>query len=360
MTPDEEWEKFLQKLLVETTLPQIQEIVPKFKEIEEQNKAREAQEKNNDFIYSIMNNIPMNPIEETNENGDKVFKLEAHKNDYAQNAPANPRPQIQTPMQQTKHEINTVEEKPKSFIDKYKGLSPLPAAQKAFSKSPNLPTEFQYYGLSSKLSDNEKPSEKMAQQNTFYKVKDIKNPELQQDYFRRAAHMYNLDPNDPSSQEKILNTNVVIPKVDSDLYQNIKESDTTQKWVANNYDNNNLENASIEYPLDGEILNDSKRALFGTIHRADMSKSHQNPDGSYTAIPTDEYDYNEWQLQKYEKDDFKTPKKAFKKLIYNQVARANNRAHKQQEASQLENYILSAPVWYSEEELEKMRRKHLH
>ncbi len=47
-----------------------------------------------------------------------------------------------------------------------------------------------------------------------------------------------------------------------------------------------------------------------------------------------------------------------KNIFKNIYKKINNRAVEQQQAGQLENYLLSAPIHYSKEELEEILRKY--
>ena len=74
-----------------------------------------------------------------------------------------------------------------------------------------------------------------------------------------------------------------------------------------------------------------------------------NNDGSFDTRMDDGYDF---EFQKLAKNN--NAKNIFKN-IYKKI---NNRAVEQQQAGQLENYLLSAPIHYSKEELEEILRKY--
>ena len=245
----------------------------------------------------------------------------------------------------------------KNVYSKYEGLFPLEAAQKALSKSSiGKTSEKQYYGYSANLADGEAPSDFMKEQNDFYKLKDITDPELRKIYIEKAAKMYGLNPSAPDTYERVKNTVIVMPKQNSQLYNQIKNSETFQRWVAENYEkikNNETPDETITFP--SSLFDSDKRALYATIHRADI-KAKVNKDGSMQIKLNDGFDFEKWKLKDYKnaknlKDFLGTP-------IYNQIIRANNRAHNQQESGQITNYILSTYFNLTEDELEEMLRKY--
>ena len=246
---------------------------------------------------------------------------------------------------------------PKDLNSKYSGLSPLQAVQKAASKSPfGKSSEKQYYGISSHLADGEKPSKFMQEQNNFYKLGEITDPDLKNMYIKKAAAMYGLDPSSPDAYERVKNTDVVMPKPDSQLYNQIKNSETFQKWVAENYwkiKNNEDYETSITFP--GALLDPDKRALYATIHRAGI-QAKVKEDGSLLGGLGDGFDFEKWELKHYK--DAKNLKDFFTTPFYNQIIRANNRAHNQQEAGQITNYILSTFLNLSKDEVEEILKKH--
>ena len=196
----------------------------------------------------------------------------------------------------------------------------------------------------------------MKEQNDFYKLKDITDPDLRKIYIEKAAKMYGLNPSAPDTYERVKNTVIVMPKQNSQLYNQIKNSETFQKWVAENYEkikNNETPDETITFP--GSLFDSDKRALYATIHRADI-KAKVNKDGSMQIKLNDGFDFEKWKLKDYKnaknlKDFLGTP-------IYNQIIRANNRAHNQQESGQITNYILSTYFNLTEDELEEMLRKY--
>ena len=261
-------------------------------------------------------------------------------------------------------ELSAVKEKPiyqnQNINSKYAGLTPMQKAQKAASKSHVSTTEGHYYGLASRLNDGDKLSKYDKDQNNIYSVKDFNGKEHGQSYAQKAAKMKGLDINNPADYEKIQNTKVVMPKEGSALYNHAKNSDTTKQWIAQNYEkykNGTIkpEDQHIQYP--GALLNNSKRALFGTIHNAEMNKSKLNPDGSFTVWPDDGYDFDKLNkipldLTKIRnKNDLKTSWQNFK---HNRFVPVNNRAYEQQQKGQLENYILSMPITYTKEEVDNI------
>ena len=247
---------------------------------------------------------------------------------------------------------------PKDLNSKYSGLSPLQAVQKAASKSPfGKSSEKQYYGISSHLADGEKPSKFMQEQNNFYKLGEITDPDLKNMYIKKAAAMYGLDPSSPDTYERVKNTDVVMPKQGSQLYNQIKNSETSQKWVAENYwkiKNNENYKTSIEFPKTWKNDN-AQRSLFATIHNADLYPK-LNDDDSMTLTLSDGYDFDKLMLKHYR--GAKSYGEVPKIWLDNRITNINNRALKQQEAGQIERFLLSTSISLTKEELEEILRKH--
>ena len=109
-------------------------------------------------------------------------------------------------------------------VKKYKGLGPIEALQKAATKIPFPNTEAEYYGISAKMADGEDMTKRAKEQNTFYKLKDIQDPEIAKNLREKMAKSKGLDINNPNDFEEIQNTNVVVPKPDSNLYKHAKNS----------------------------------------------------------------------------------------------------------------------------------------
>lgn len=245
-----------------------------------------------------------------------------------------------------------------SISDKYKGLTPMEAVQKAASKLPIPNTEAGYYGISAKMSDGEEMSKKAKEQNTFYKLKDIKDPEIAKNLREKMAKSKGLDVNNPKDYQTLQNSSVVVPKVDSDLYKYVKNSEKTKQWVADNYDK--LENKTIEnkvkhitYPA--SVAFPSKRALNLTIQNADLTTSKVNKDKSMNVRLDDIYDFSEMKKQH---TNTHNPINMGKQAWHNVISDINNRAYSQQEKGQLEPYGLSMPIYYTPEEIEEMKKKY--
>ena len=253
-----------------------------------------------------------------------------------------------------KDKVNKIE----NIYSKYEGLFPLEAAQKALSKSSiGKTSEKQYYGYSANLADGEAPSDFMKEQNDFYKLKDITDPELRKIYIEKAAKMYGLNPSAPDTYERVKNTVIVMPKQNSQLYNQIKNSETFQKWVAENYlkiKNNEDYKTSIEFPKTWKNDN-AQRSLFATIHNADLFPKLNN-DGSMSLTLSDGYDFALMNKMDYSGvkniDDLKS------RLKHNIVVDINNNAYKQQDNKQISNYLLSTQIVLSKEELEKILLKY--
>ena len=192
----------------------------------------------------------------------------------------------------------------------------------------------------------------MKEQNDFYKLKDITDPDLRKIYIEKAAKMYGLNPSAPDTYEQVKNTVIVMPKQNSQLYNQIKNSETFQKWVAENYEkikNNETPDETITFP--GSLFDSDKRALYATIHRADI-KAKVDKDGSMQIKLNDGFDFEKWKLKHYM--DAENIKEWPNTLLYNQFTRINNRAFEQQEVKQLERYLLSTTITLDKNELEEI------
>ena len=245
-----------------------------------------------------------------------------------------------------------------SISDKYKGLTPMEAVQKAASKLPIPNTEAGYYGISAKMSDGEEMSKKAKEQNTFYKLKDIKDPEIAKNLREKMAKSKGLDVNNPKDYQTLQNSSVVVPKVDSDLYKYVKNSEKTKQWVADNYDkleNKTIENKDKHITYPAAIMNPEKRALNLTIQNADLTTSKVNKDKSMQVGLNDVYDFKGMQKDMEDTVDIV---ELVKQVVYNDTADINNRAYSQQEKGQLEPYGLSMPIYYTPEEIEEMKKKY--
>ena len=220
-------------------------------------------------------------------------------------------------------------------------------------------TSAQYYGLASHLADGNQIPEDIKAANDFRKYNDIQNEDLKRIFTEKIANMYKMDLKSPETLKKIqdLNMDIVMPKADSKLYRQIKDSETMQRWVAENYDkikNGELQKdaGSVEFPIG---LGD-KFDLFGVIHRADLHNSKINPDGSLSTLLNDGYDFEKMKYSQL--GDSKNLRDLTRKTVGNIVAKVNNAAYSQQEANQLKRYLLTQPIWYSKEELEEILRRY--
>ena len=242
----------------------------------------------------------------------------------------------------------------KKFGDKYKGLGPIEALQKAASKVPHLMTESEYYGLAAKMADGEDMTKRAKEQNTFYKLKDIQDPEVAKNLREKMAKSKGLDINNPNDFEEIQNTNVVVPKPDSNLYKHAKNSEVTEEWIAKNYDKLKKGTItdgekSIEYPRAKNIA--EKRALYFTIHNADLKNTKLNKDGSMDVKLNDIYDFDKMEKEKLKTNNLKN----FFNNIYVDI---NNRAYSQQQKGQIEPYSIDMNIKYTPEEIEKILKKY--
>ncbi len=262
------------------------------------------------------------------------------------------------PLPEIKNKPRTFAEKMLDKSDKYKDLTVMEAVQKAASKLPIPNTEAGYYGISAKISDGEEMSKKAKEQNTFYKLKDIKDPEIAKNLREKMAKSKGLDVNNPKDYQTLQNSSVVVPKVGSDLYKYAKNSEKTKQWVADNYDkfeNKTIENKDKHITYPAAIKDSEKRALYLTINNADLTTSKVNKDKSMQVGLGDISDYSEIQKQ-----DLKTlnPVKLVKNIGKNLITDINNRAYAQQEKGQIEPYALSIPVHYTPKEIEEILKKY--
>lgn len=262
------------------------------------------------------------------------------------------------PLPEIKNKPRTFAEKMLDKSDKYKDLTVMEAVQKAASKLPLPNTEAGYYGISTKMSDGEEMSKKAKEQNTFYKLKDIKDPEIAKNLREKIAKSKGLDVNNPKDYQTLQNSSVVIPKVDSDLYKYAKNSEKTKQWVADNYDkfeNKTIENKDKHITYPASVAFPSKRALNLTIQNADLTTSKVNKDKSMQVGLNDVYDFKGMQK---DMEDTVNIFELVKQAVYNGTADINNRAYSQQEKGQLEPYGLSMPIYYTPEEIEEMKKKY--
>ena len=87
--------------------------------------------------------------------------------------------------------------------------------------------------------------------------------------------------------------------------------------------------------------------LYNSIKKANLNRSKINKDGSFDTRMDDGYDFEYMNENDAIKEDYDD---SFGREI-------NNRAYEQQQKGKLENYLLSAPMHYSKEELEEILRK---
>ena len=209
----------------------------------------------------------------------------------------------------------------------------------------------------------------MKEQNDFYKLSDIKDENLKKMYVDKLSQMYKKDMSLPENYEQIKNFDIVVPKEDSQLHSQIKNSETTQKWVAENYDNiKNQTNkkTSLTFPITWKNDN-AQKSLGLTFHKVDMSNAKVNEDGSFSVSPTDIPDYEYLKSKEYKAPDVNNkgeklkPKEKIDALIdifgSNAVTKINNYAFQQQEKEQYLKYLLSTDITYSKEELEEILKR---
>ena len=248
------------------------------------------------------------------------------------------------------NKITEIQDKVKNTTDKYEGLDPVTAAQKAGSKFPLGPIELQYYGLQSHLNDGEKIPQQVLDENNIFKYGDIEDRKQAQKYTKDLAKMYGYDPNDKNIEELLKDKVIVEPKENSRISKYIKNSDAMQQWVADNYErlkNGDIrEGESVEFSLGDlkkNILDKEKRGLYLTLHKAGIDNIQFNEDGSMSYELKDPDNYELWGKTK--------------NWLKNQYVDINNRAYKQQEAGQLENFLFNIPQNLTKEEIEKILKR---
>ena len=242
----------------------------------------------------------------------------------------------------------------KSFLDKYKGLTPFEAIQKYASKIPNpWMMDKRYYQYATKTADGEEPTIYMKENNDIYKLRDIDDEERRQIYMNKVAQMRAMDKNNPLTYEEIKNMDmdVVVAKEGSELNRAVKNSRQMQEWLANNYEKLQKGEVpvknTIKFPKYG-IWGDD-RSLFTTIHNADLNNAKINTDGSVSVNVDDGYNFEEWKYKNKIND--------FDDLTNNIAVKINNLALGQQQKGQLKDYLLSTPVTYTREEVEELLKK---
>ena len=243
--------------------------------------------------------------------------------------------------------------------EKYEGLRPWVAIQKAASKvAEDALVENEYYRNSLKMKDGEPLTDKFLEENDIYSLKDITDPEQSKYYREQLAKMYGVDMNDPDIDNKLKDKKIVMPKESSRLSQYAKNSEAMEKWIVENYDKikngESLSDDSIVFPP--SILKNEGRALYTTIHNANMRNVKVSSDGSIKGSIDDPYNYEKWNLKNYK--DMKNLNDAWEIFKHNVATRINNHAYEQQENNQLEDSYLSMPFNYTEEEIKKLKKKY--
>ena len=260
-------------------------------------------------------------------------------------------PQTQTSLNQEelKEMWEKLLEELRKMLAKYKGLSNMAKFQKVASKAPIYnEIENEYYRNSLKMKDGEPLTPKFIEENDVYNYQDITDPEKSNYYKEQLAKMYGLDVNAPDINEKLKDKKIVVPKETSRLYQYAMSSDAFQKWVSENYDkikNGESYNDKITFPLQwNDVLDNSKRGMYATIHNANIKNTRVNPDGSITGNLVDPFNFEKWNDKLRMHDSNGNMRNPLKVWGYNKIARINNRAYEQQQANKLEPFYIDMPV----------------
>lgn len=247
------------------------------------------------------------------------------------------------------------------ILKKYEGLDNITAIQKAGGKV--LPAVYMdYYGLSSRFNDGDGIPDRILKENDIYNLSDIEDKKQYDEYADYVAKNRGLNINSSKTLEQINNTKIVTPNEQSRLYDSIKNTEAFKQWLSDNYEKikngDNSYTQSIEFPFEGVFKSKNVRNTLGTIHRADMKNARINNDGSLDVDLRDWYNFEKWKYK-----DINSQGNVLKDTIYNGVTFANNRAYEQQNAGQLEPYLMNIPIHLSKEELDKLeeelRRKRL-
>ena len=303
-----------------------------------------------DILQSIIKSRTSSSIEQEQPLFDDSFPT-IHQTDTTY-TPTVSLPQLQTSLNQEelKEMWEKLLEELRKMLAKYKGLSIGAKFQKAMSKAvpDELLLENEYYKNALKMKDGEPLTPKFIEENDIYNYQDITDPEKSNYYKEQLAKMYGLDVNDPKINEKLKDKKIVVPKETSRLYQYAMSSDAFQKWVSENYDkikNGESYNDKITFPLQwNDVLDNSKRGMYATIHNANIKNTRVNPDGSITGNLVDPFNFEKWNDKLRMHDSNGNMRNPLKVWGYNKIARINNRAYEQQQANKLEPFYIDMPV----------------
>ena len=87
-----------------------------------------------------------------------------------------------------------------------------------------------------------------------------------------------------------------------------------------------------------------------------MKNARVNEDGSMTVDLRDWYDFAKWNYKNISKDD--KPDDIKNKVLYNGIVFVNNRAYDQQQAQQIEPYMVNMPINITKEEIEELLKRY--
>ena len=221
----------------------------------------------------------------------------------------------------------------------YEHLEPIERVQKWVSKHTPWWTPSEYYGISEYLADDGRMPEKYAKHNDHYKLGDIADERTRKIISDKVKRARRDCPVGPYINSPLEDVDVIVPKDDSDLVQEVMRSAEVRKFVENHraeLESGKTVNGSIEFKRPNNILvnylqhpikTNDKVGRFTAIHYADIVDAKMNDDGSITIKLVDYYDFT-----KLEGND------EFDKL--------NNRAYKQQVLGKLKPYVIYKELRY--------------
>ena len=214
-------------------------------------------------------------------------------------------------------------------------------------------SEKEYYGQAGRFADGKAPSQFMQNNNDFSKIKDIKDEKLKADLINKIIQSDYIDKNDSNYTQKLEDITAVIPKENSQLHSQVKNSEYFKSKVAealNSKDGKTSFDFSKSSNTGDIVKNNDKRANFLTLGKGDIS-TKQNEDGSISVIVSDNYDFSKINKDTYKTKDIKSILATFMK---NKLADINNNAYRQQEKGKIQQYPIGFEIKYTPEEIAKI------